>query len=61
MTFTELQEKFHTSPEVTKKTLEACGLSPNQAEYTEEEVERFGVARQRMADGLCRSYNRVLA
>ncbi|MBV8884396.1 MAG: hypothetical protein JO235_10430 [Chroococcidiopsidaceae cyanobacterium CP_BM_RX_35] len=59
MNFTELQEKFHISLEVTKKTLEACGLSSNQAEYTEEEVERFSIARQRMADGLCRSYNDV--
>lgn len=58
-TFQDLQEKYQISKEVTLKTLEACSLDPNQSEYTEPEVERFAIARQRMADGSSRSYNDV--
>lgn len=42
-----LEERFKISDNTVTKTLEACGLSTSQREYTEEEVENyFAVARQ---------------
>ena len=59
VTLQDLQDRFQLSKEVTQKTLEACSLDPNKFEYTEPEVERFAIARQRMTSGSSRSYNEV--
>ena len=53
----DLQNQYSLSKDVVRKTLKACGLSVEQAMYSDEEVEsRFLVARKLLDDGVARTY-----
>ncbi|PSB45488.1 hypothetical protein C7B80_16655 [Cyanosarcina cf. burmensis CCALA 770] len=59
MTYTEqdLQNQYGLSKDVVRKTLKACGLSVEQATYSDEEIQsRFLVARKLLDDKVAHTY-----
>jgi hypothetical protein len=53
----DLQNQYDLSKDVVRKTLKACGLSVEQATYSDEEIQaRFLVARKLLDDGVVRTY-----